>query len=69
MRTVHTSHTLSPLDLVPPPSVHNPDPAEDDEGEEAPEDHHDGQDAAHHVHIALAVVRRGRVCEAHLKCI
>lgn len=64
-------HTLKSLDLVvvplPPPGVHNPDPAEDDEGEEAAEDHHDGQHAAHHVHIALAVVGRVRVREAHLE--
>ena len=52
---------------LPPPGVHNPDPAEDDEGGDAAEDHHDGQHAAHHVHIALAVVGRVRVSEAHLE--
>ena len=52
---------------LPPPCVHNPDPAEDDEREEAAEDHHDGEDAAHHVHVPLAVIRRVRVCEAHLE--
>ena len=67
----NTSLTLKSLDsvavLFPSPGVHDPEPAEDDQGEETSQEHHDGQDAAHHVHVALAVVWGVRVCEAHLR--
>ena len=44
--TINTSLTLKSLDPVtvslPPPGVHDPEPAEDDEGEQASQEHYGG---------------------------